>query len=180
MKLTSLLVFAVVAVALSAEAAEFRQAQLAEGGAKLTITQSDGSSFDAPKLDDQDSFANPDVSANYRYAGWLALYPNRGASYSQPIHLAVVDTSKHIHRFSGNFGMVFGWCFAEKNDTVVYRFGFPHGITPIGFEMRRIKDGKLLRHFRLEPIGPEEDEYQIIRAKAPVWTRCAQKNAIAE
>jgi len=180
MKLASLLFCTVAGVALSAEAADFRKAQLTEDGAKLTITQSDGLSFNAPRIDDQDGFADPGVSINFRYAGWLALYPGHGASYSQPLHLAVIDTSKHIHRFAGDFGMVFGWCFAEKNNAVIYRFAFPHGITPIGFEMRRIKDGKLLRHFLLEPIGPDEDEYQVIRAKAPVWTRCAHKSVITE
>jgi hypothetical protein len=176
MKLAPLLLAAMVGTSLAAEAAEFRKAQLTESGTKLTITQSDGTSFNAPRNEDQDSFAAPGVSRNHRYAGWLALYPNQGASYSQPLDLAVVDASMRIHRFSGNFGMVFGWCFAEKSDAVVYRFSFPHGMTPVHFEMRRIDDGKLLREFQLEPIASDEDESQVIWAKAPVWTRCAQRS----
>ena len=180
MKLASLLLSAMIGAASTAEAAEFLKAQLTEGGTKLTIAQSDGASFDAPRDKDQDRFAAPGVSRNHRYAGWLALYPNQGASYSQPLDLAVVDASMRIHLFSGSFGMVFGWCFAEQNDAVVYSFSFPHGRTPVGFEMRRINDGKLLRKFWLEPVGPDEDEYQVLRAKAPVWTRCAQESAVAE
>ncbi len=180
MKIIPLLLPAVLAVTLSAEATEFRKAELMDNGAKLTISQSDGSSFLAPMLKDQDSFAAPIVSRNHRYAGWLALYPNQGASYSNPLYVVVLDASKRIHRFYGDFGMVFGWCFTKESDAVVYRFTFPHGVTPVGFEMRRIKDGKLLRSFLLDPISPDEDESKVIRAKAPIWTRCAQDSTAAQ
>ena len=177
MKIAPLLLPAALAVALSAEATEFRHAELMDDGAKLTIFQSDGSSFPAPMLKDQDSFAAPAVSANHRYAGWLALYPDQGASYSQALHVVVLDAARHIRRFSGDFGMVFGWCFTDDGDAVVYRFTFPHGVTPVGFEMRRIEDGKVLRRILLDPISPNEDESKAIRAKAPRWTRCAQDSA---
>ena len=110
----------------------------------------------------------------------LPLYPNHGASYSQPLHVVVLDASKRIHQFSGHFGMVFSWCFTQESDAVVYRLTFPHGLTPVGFEMRRIKDGKLLRSFLLDPISPDKDESKVIRTKAPSWTRCAQDSAAVQ
>ena len=180
MKIAPLLLFTGLAIALSAEATEFSNAELEDNGAKLTLFQSDGSSFLAPMLTGQDSFDVPLVSSNHQYAGWLALYPDQGASYSQPVHVVVFDTSKRIYRFSGDFGLVFGWCFTKGSDAVVYRFTFPHGATSVGFEMRRIKDGKLLRRFLLDPTSQNEDEQRVVRAKAPIWTRCAQDGAAAQ
>lgn len=180
MKLATLFLLAGLAIALPAAATEFRSTELADDGARLTIFQSDGSSFLAPMLKNQDSFDAPAVSSNHRYAGWLALYPDQGASYSQPLHVVVVDASKRIYRFSGDFGIVFGWCFTKGRDAVVYRFTFPHGATSVGFEMRRIKDGKLLRRFLLDPTRPNEDEQRVILAKAPIWTSCAQDSTVAQ
>jgi hypothetical protein len=114
------------------------------------------------------------VSANHRHVGWLALYPDRGASYSQPIELVVMDPAQRLHRFTGDLGMVFGWCFTPDSEAVVYRYAFPHGMTPVGFDMRRIRDGKLQRQFQLAPVGPHEDTDEVVRDKAPRWTRCAQ------
>jgi hypothetical protein len=169
-----------VGVTLPTRATEFTGIRLGEHGGKLTIIERGGAALLAPKIDDQDGFAKPDVSDNHRYAGWLELFPNRGASYSQPIGLAVMDTSKRIRRFSGDFGMVFGWCFTKDSNAVIYRYQFPHGQTPTGFDMRRLKDGKLLRRFLLEPIKSDEDESQLIRAKAPAWTRCAHESATSQ
>jgi len=169
-----------VGVALSAGAAEFVEVRVEEHGGKLRIIEPDGATFLAPKMEDQDGFEKPGVSNDHRHAGWLALFPNRGASYSQPLYVVVLDASKRTRRFSGAFGMVFGWCFAKNSNAVIYKYQFPHGETSIGFDMRRLKDGKLLHRFRLEPIQPDEDASQVIRAKAPAWTRCAQESAAAE
>jgi hypothetical protein len=171
---------AMVGVTLPARATEFTGIRLGEHGGKLAIIERGGAALLAPKIDDQDGFAKPGVSDNHRYAGWLELFPNRGASYSQPMGLAVMDTSKRIRRFSGHFGMVFGWCFTKDSNAVIYRYQFPHGQTPTGFDMRRLKDGKLLRRFLLEPIESDEDESQLIRAKAPAWTRCAHESATSQ
>jgi hypothetical protein len=175
MRLTLLLFLSTVGLALSARAAEFIEVRVEEHGEKLKIVERDGTTFSAPKIEDQDSFEKPSVSNNRRYAGWLALFPNRGASYSQPIYLVVMDTSRRTRRFSGDFGMVFGWCFAKNSNAVIYRYQFPHGETPIGFDMRRLMDGKLLRRSQLEPIKPDDESD--VRVKAPAWTRCAQDSA---
>ena len=177
MRPTTLLLSAACSIALSARAAEFLEARIDDSGSRLTVVRSDGPTFSAPKFEDQDGIDKPAVSSNHRYAGWLALFPNQGASYSQPLYLVVLDSSKRTRRFTGDFGMMFGWCFVRGSDAVVYRYQFPHGMTPIGFDMRRLKDGKLLRRVLVEPIKPEEDESQVIRAKAPAWTRCAQDSA---
>jgi len=73
--------------------------------------------------------------------------------------------------------MIFGWCFAKNASAVVYRYQFPHGVTPIGFDMRRLKDGRLLRRVLLGPVKPDEDETAVVRAKAPAWTGCVRDGA---
>lgn len=158
------------------KASNFAQALLDADGHALDLLRADGSRFPAPKLEDQDSFAAPAISPSHEYAGWLAMFPDRGASYSQPIYLVVTDTRNGFQRFSGGFGMVFAWCFAGKGKAVVYRYMFSRGITPVGFQMRRLSDGKLLRRIELAPttVAMSEDE---IRKIAPPWTRCAQRPA---
>jgi len=174
---------ALVSVALATlpvHAARFSSVKLESDGSQLLLLRTDGSTLAAPKIKDQDEFQKPAVSASGRHVGWLALYPNQGASYSQPLHVAVLGPSGKVRRFSGDFGMVYGWCFTPRGDAVVYQYQFPHGATPIGFEMRRLKDGKLIHRVRLEPVGPDDDEAQAIRANAPAWTECAQKSAAAQ
>lgn len=160
-----------------AGASPFVRAELLSNGATLSLQRHDGSKFVAPKFDDQDFFDKPAIASNFSYVGWLALFPDRGASYSQPLYLVILDWSNRVHRFQGKYGMVFGWCFTEDGRSVVYEYSFPHGTTPIGFDMRRIEDGKLLRRFELAPIAPKDDEDAVLQAKTPRWARCAEKNA---
>lgn len=161
-----------------AQAVEFMESRVENDGRTLMLVARGGATLIAPKIDDQDSFGKPGVSNDHRYAGWLALFPNRGASYAQPLYLVVLSDSNQIQRLSGDFGMVYGWCFT-RNNAVVYMYEFPHGLTPIGFDMRRLGDGKLLRRARIEPIDPDSDIplHQYLRDKAPAWTRCAQESA---
>ncbi len=168
------LLIAMFVAAPACHAAEFKGVRLSDDGATLEVLPANGQSFDAPKLGTQDSFEQPRMSTDQRHVGWLALYPDKGASYSQPIELVIMGRGQRLHRFSGDLGMVFGWCFTPDSQAVVFRYSFSHGKTPVGFEMRRIGDGRLLRHFRLEPVGNDEDEDEVVFAKAPRWTRCAQ------
>jgi len=115
------------------------------------------------------------ASSDSRLAGWLALYPNLGASYSQPLHLVVVDTENRIHRFAGDFGLVWDWCFTRDSRAVVYRYRFSHGVSPIGIDLRRIADGKLIRHFELAPVAPDVDEDLAIERQAPAWAACVAR-----
>lgn len=170
----------VAAAALQVPAAQFSSVTLNSDGSELSVLRTDGTAFAVPKSGSQDEFRKPAVSADGRYAGWLALYPNQGASYSQPLYLAVLDTSGKVRRFSGDFGMVYGWCFAPDSDAVIYQYQFPHGATPIGFEMRRLKGGKLIRRVEIEPVAPSADEAQAVRTKTPAWTACAQRSAAAQ
>ncbi|OHX34552.1 hypothetical protein BJL95_18620 [Methylomonas sp. LWB] len=179
MKLQVLLLFTVI-TATSAEGAEFLETHLEENGARLTLTRSDGSNFPAPRIEDQDGFSKPAVSANKRYAGWLAMYRNQGTSYPQPILLAVLGPESRLRRFTGDFGMIYGWCFTGDSRSVVYKYQFPHGVSPIGFEMRRLADGKLQRKIQITPIAPDANEDEVIGGSAPAWTQCAQASSIAE
>jgi hypothetical protein len=175
MKATLPLLAMMLVAASASRGADFKDVRLAgDEGSALLILRTSGKPLDAPKLGTQDSFDQPRLSANHRLVGWLALYPDKGASYSQPIELVVMDRAQQLHRFTGNWGMVFGWCFTPNSEAVIYRYQFPHGRTPVGFDMRRVSDGKLLRQFRLEPAGPDEDGDEVVRDKAPRWASCAR------
>lgn len=156
------------------QAATFLLAELKNEGARLLITRTDNTQTEAPAFKDQDGFAKPRIAPGGKSVGWLALYPNLGASYSQSLELVVLDDAQRLHRFAGNFGMVYAWCFNVRGDAVVFKYQFPHGSTPIAFDMRRVSDGHLLRHTTLDPIGPDEDEKTVVRNRAPKWTSCAQ------
>jgi len=167
----ALFLLLLAAAGVGAETARFASVELTDERTRLLISRTDGSVVAAPMQVDQDSFDKPAISADGGYAGWLALYPNRGASYSQPLGLVVLDARNHTHHFAGTFGMVFEWCFAPGADAVVYTYSFPHGRTPTGFDMRRIKDERLLHRAIVEPkltsAGVQE-----VDAAVPHWANC--------
>jgi hypothetical protein len=154
-------------------ASGFADTQLEDEGQTLVLVRSDGSRSPAPKLDDQDSFEAPAVASNHQYAGWLAGSP-RFASYSLPVYLVVIDTQNRLKRFRGKWGFVFGWCFADHGRAVIYKYEYAHGITSVAFDMRRISDGKLLRRVDIDPPELGMSEEEILRGRAPSWTKCAQ------
>jgi hypothetical protein len=145
-------------------------------GSELVVTRTDGSKLSVPKSAGQDAFDKAAISDSGRYVGWLAL-SNLGDSYPQPLGLDVLDTSNRIQHFRGDFGMVSGWCFGKQDSTVTYTYSFPHGVTPIGFDMRRLNDGKLLRRFQMNLAKPGENDDKRVRNVAPSWTLCAWNNA---
>lgn len=160
----------------NAVAAEFIDTQLSKDHHTLLISTSDGREIKAPLAGSeytdvgggQDAFEDPQISNDGKYVGWLAAYPG-GASYSQPLHLTIMDQTEHVHYFAGEWGMVFRWCFGQKPGEVVYTISFPHGVTPTDFVLSRIDDEQVLAEYLI----PEADP---VRAKsiatAPEWIRC--------
>lgn len=171
---------AAVFVATNVCAQAFVTATVAQDGAGLILTRAGNSPIIAPKLEDQDGFSKPAVAPGGGSVGWLALYPGYGASYSQPLGLVLLDQSNRLRRIHGEFGMVYGWCFVEAGTAVSLMYSFSHGITPIGYDKRRISDGKLLARKRLEPIPAGEDEAEILRRRTPAWAKCALSSANAK
>lgn len=154
----------------------FTQALLEPNSELLWLRRADGSQTAAPMLEDQDAFEAPAVASDRRHAGWLALFPNQGASYSQPLYLVVMDTSNHLQRFRSDFGMVFKWCFTPGGKEVVFQSAFPHGPTSVEFEMRRISDGRLLRRFELPENGLLDDS-NTPHKPVPSWANCTNWNS---
>jgi hypothetical protein len=174
-QLRALLMASLMWVAIPCQAGEFQGVRLFNDGASLEITSVHGKAVPAPKLGTQDGFDQPALSPDRRYVGWLAMYPGRGASYSQPVELVVMDEARRLHRFFGEWGMVYGWCFAPGGRAVIYRYSFSHGDQTPGFDMRRIEDGRLLKRYRMPDVGVDVDLAAAVRAEAPSWTRCAQQ-----
>ena len=150
--------------------AGFLSVQSEDGEARLVITTSDGRRFEAPRQGEQDQFFTAKISADGKYVGWEAGYPGLGASYSMSVHLTVLDEANRLHNFSGEFGVVYDWCFpSQRAGAVVFSYAFPHGTNMRQFEMRRIEDHRLMASYTL----PHEER---ARAKAvevaPQWLRC--------
>lgn len=163
-----------------AQAVGFSHVTLLRGGDELVIYRSDGHSSAAAKLQDQSAFDKPAISSNRHYLGWLALYSGQGTSYALPLELVVEDDRDHIYHFAGSFGMVFGWCFATGPNSVTFMYSFPHGLTPVAFETRRIRDGKILQHFELDPSQMDKVVGDAAPRSLPQWARCAWANAQAQ
>lgn len=155
----------------------YSQATVSADGTQLVVTRSNGTRLPVPRSEGQQGFAKARISSDRRYAGWLEMHSNVGASYPQPIGLTVLDPSNHSHQFGGDFGMVSGWCFGPQRNTLVYACSFPHGATAVGFDMRRVGDGKLLRRFRLDPPQPDENQDELVQKATPSWMRCAWSDA---
>ena len=150
----------------------FASLALIESGAKLEIRDRSGSTWPAPKQDDQVGFQSPKISPGGRYAGWLALSPNCCTSYPIPLALLVLDSRGQLHEFTGQQS-TFGWCFERGGTAVAYKRALLHGATPEVFELRRIRDGALLRTFTV-PVEVSTGEASM--PKLPKWASCAAKD----
>ena len=148
-------------------AAGFRSTELSDDQRNLIITESDGARFDAPKFPEQAEYSHPRISANGRYVGWLALFPNCCTSYPIPLKLVVLDDSRQLHTFEGIRLAVFAWCFTASSTSVAYSQGVLHGSDFRHFELRRIADSHLLANYEY-PHG----EAEVARRHAPSWVRC--------
>lgn len=170
---------AALLLATNCPAQSFVATSLSPDGRELVLKRADGGMAGAPKFGEQDSFLKPAIAPDGRSVGWLALYPGFGASYSQPLNVVVLDDANRVRRFAGDFGMVYGWCFADGGAAVVLTYRFPHGISPVGYDKRRLRDGRLLARRRIEPVTAPEEEAGLLRSRTPAWASCALSNANA-
>jgi hypothetical protein len=154
----------------------YSRATTSADGAELIVTKVDGSKLSVPKSEGQHAFGKPEVSRDGRYVAWLEMYSNY-ASDDLPVGVDVLDRSGRIQHFRGDFGGVFGWCFGEQGNTVIYTYSFPHGITPVAFDMRRLSDGKLLQRVSVGGEKPDESDDGLVRNTAPSWALCAWNSA---
>ena len=150
-------------------AAGFQAIELSEDRARLVITAADGQQFDAPKFSEQVEFGRPRVSADGKYVGWLALFPNCCTSYPIPLKLVVLDQSRQLHSFEGIKISIFAWCFSPNSPSVAYRQGVLHGSDFRHFELRSISGGRLLAEY---DYPHEEAENIHARKHAPSWVHC--------
>jgi len=168
------LVFLTAFISVSAIAqSRFASVALIDGGAKLEIRDRSGSNWLAPKHDDQVGFQSPKIAPGGRYAGWLALSPSCCTSYPVPLALIVLDSRGQLHEFTGQQS-TFGWCFERGGTAVAYKRALLHGATPELFELRRIRDGALLRTFTVPAKVSTGDASM---PKLPKWASCASKDA---
>lgn len=143
-------------------------AALEDGGKQLVLMTRSGPKS-APREADQVGFSQPRVSSDGQYAGWLVLLPNCCTSYPISLTLIVMGPRRSVHRFEGPQA-TFGWCFAESAAAVVYRRAALHGAGSEYFEMRSLRDGRLLRRHE---TPTRADLSAVTEAALPQWAQCA-------
>ncbi len=151
--------------------ADFVGVQLSDGGSHLVITSDDGSQFSAPMYSEQVGFQQPRLSANGKYVGWLALYPNCCTSYPIPLRLVVLDASHRLHTFEGIELAIFKWGFLPRSTSVAYMQTVVHGSNFEHFEARSIRGGGLLAEYE---YPDEEPQNTAARERAPGWVWCVE------
>ena|SRR5690348_16906367 len=156
------------------EAATFETVTLSGDGRVLTVRMTDGTVV-TPRLEmgrfdtEQSQFIAPKISPDGKYVGWLAAYPDLGASYATAAELAIMGLSQRLHYFHGNWGVVMDWCFPTTSGEVVFAVSFPHGLSEHDVELRRIGDEILLASYLIPSDGEERAQ---ALGKAPDWFAC--------
>jgi len=118
-------------------------------------------------------FKGAKISRDGTLVGWLADFPPEEENYSVPLALVVMDVSGRLRVFSPPRAIV-GWCFTQDSMAVVYSMSALHGPTDELFELRDIKDGKLLKRFDLpwESLD-RQTQGRPSKVAIPDWARCA-------
>jgi hypothetical protein len=150
-------------------AGAFNSFTLSGDQTSLSITTSDGTEIAAPKYTDQVGFTAPQISADGKYVGWLALYPNCCTSYPIPLSLVVLDESQRLHSFDGDKLAVFAWCFLPRSAEVAFTQTTVHGSNFQHFEKHAIVDERLIAEYE---YPHEDDENARARKRAPKWVHC--------
>ncbi len=138
-------------------------------GAHLVLIGPGKLPIEAPKYADQVGFSKPQISADGKYVGWLALYPNCSTSYPIPLRLVVLDASRQLHSFEGIQLATFDWCFLPRAAEVAFTQTTVHGSNFQHFERHTIADERLLATYE---YPHEDDENALARKRAPKWVRC--------
>ncbi|MES2106342.1 MAG: hypothetical protein V4634_20145 [Pseudomonadota bacterium] len=160
--------FALLLCPFVAGAAGHQSAALTKDDSGLVLTATDGARFDAPGFPDQVGYSQPHIAPDGKYVGWLALYPNDGTSYPIPLKLVVLDQSRHLHTFTGIDISIFSWCFMQNSTAVMYMQSPLHFSDYRHFELRRLRDGRLLAKYDDPGSGANSKQ---VRKPAPAWVR---------
>jgi len=137
-------------VTAAAHAASFSAAVSSDDNRVLTIDSTEGP-FAAPTTQPgQEGFAQPRVSDDGRFVGWLALQANCCTSYPIPLTLVILGEGNILRRFDAA-PPIWDWAFHDHGAAVAYRQRPTHGSSWVMYELRRVDDGKLLAHFECDP-----------------------------
>jgi hypothetical protein len=131
--------------ATGADAGSFVGATLSADGASLVIRTVD-ESFSASKTEEeQQGYAQPQVSGDGRFVGWVALEAACCTSYPLPITLVLLRADRSLVRFEEGLP-IWAWKF-EKGGTVAFRQRTTHGTSTITYKLIRIRDRKLIGQY---------------------------------
>ncbi|WP_422942178.1 hypothetical protein [Undibacterium sp. TJN19] len=139
----------------------------------LTITQA-GKEIHAPTTEpEQQGFQDAQISGDAQMLGWLALTKNCCTSYPLPTSLVIFKNGKLLQRFD-DVPPIWQWQFAFDNTAVAYRQGYPHGLLPITYKLRSLKDGKVLATFICMPNENKKEDSApdyLFKTPVPAWVK---------
>lgn len=132
--------------ATDAHAGSFVGATLSADGASLVIRTVD-ESLSAPKTEEeQQGYAQPQISGDGRRVGWVALEAACCTSYPLPITLVLLREDRSLVRFDEGLP-IWAWKFERKDTAVAWRQRTTHGTSTIFYKLVRIADRKLVDHY---------------------------------
>jgi hypothetical protein len=165
---TRLMALAILSWAPVTLAGPYLGATLSADGGALTIETRQGPRPAPVLVDGQAGFAQPQVSRDGNFVGWMTLEEFCCASYPIPFTLVVLGPDNNIVRFD-EAPPIWAWAFADGGTTVVYRQRFPHGLSPVIYKRWRLRDHKLLGQFECAAGEAEKPAAAVGRVPAWVW-----------
>jgi hypothetical protein len=145
-----------------AHAGPYAGTSLSADGKHLTIETARGN-FAAPKTEEeQQGYAQPQVSGDGRLVGWVALETSCCTSYPLPITLVLLREDRSLVRFEEGLP-IWAWKF-DKGGTVAFRQRTAHGTSTITYKLVRIRDRKLIGQYECF----SEDAWSPA-AEVPAW-----------
>ena len=162
-----LLAIALLLAALPAAAVEHYRAAELQADGRLRLTTTHGAVRWAPldaaaRPEPQSAFAQPQVSADGRTVGWLALYPGCCQSYPLPLALVLYRDGKMLRSLTGAGMPTWHWRFVAGGREVAFMQRPSHGAAPGHYELREVASGRLRAQF---------DRGDGDRAPLPAWAR---------
>ena len=158
---------AILAATLPAQAAPYTAALVSNDGAELNI-RAGALNIPVPRTEPtHEGFSKAMVSSDGHLVGWLELHSNCCTSYPIPLSLVIFAQGKIARRFQGGLP-IWDWSFEQRNSAVAYRQRPTHGNAIVEYSLRRVRDGKLLDHFECDSEEMPAPGVSVA-AQVPAW-----------
>jgi len=136
-----------------------------DGSGQLHFVLESGKEVLPQKTHGQTSFGDPEIAADGRAVGWLAMYPDPSITYYKGAEIAgglVIYRDGHVlHTFSTD-QIFWDWQFQDDGKRVAYSTGPTHG-GAAECVLRDVKSGRILARWRVQSSGEPPAWAQTLR-----------------